>query len=167
MEKVFILNGLHCPHCSAEIEKDIGELDGVVMSSINLVNQTLIVGTAVDYSGNLFETVKKIVYSHEPDVVVTEKGIDAAASSKKEEHGLGETGRDIFKLAAGTVVYILGLILPIIFKGAEYVSLGFLIAAYVILGSNVVLQAFRNILKGRVFDENFLMTRLLLCCFIK
>lgn len=158
MEKVFILNGLHCPHCSAEIEKDIGELDGVVMSSINLVNQTLIVGTAVDYSGNLFETVKKIVYSHEPDVVVTEKGIDAAASSKKEEHGLGETGRDIFKLAAGTVVYILGLILPIIFKGAEYVSLGFLIAAYVILGSNVVLQAFRNILKGRVFDENFLMT---------
>ena len=32
------------------------------------------------------------------------------------------------------------------------------LTAYLIVGGDVVLKAFRNILKGQIFDENFLMT---------
>ena len=38
------------------------------------------------------------------------------------------------------------------------IELAFLIVSYVILGGDVVWQAVRNISKGRVFDEHFLMS---------
>ena len=49
MKRVFILKGLDCPNCSAKIEKEVGELDGVTSSTVNLMNQTLTVqaGTSV------------------------------------------------------------------------------------------------------------------------
>ena len=43
MEKVFVLKGLDCPHCSAKIEKEVGTLAGVSSSSVNLIKQTLTV----------------------------------------------------------------------------------------------------------------------------
>lgn len=47
--KVYLLKGLDCPNCSAKIEKEVGELDGVTSSTVNLMNQTLTVqaGTSV------------------------------------------------------------------------------------------------------------------------
>lgn len=41
MEHIFILKGLDCPNCSAKIEKEVGELAGVQLSSMNLMKQTL------------------------------------------------------------------------------------------------------------------------------
>ena len=43
MEHIFILKGLDCPNCSAKIEKEVGELAGVQLSSMNLMKQTLTV----------------------------------------------------------------------------------------------------------------------------
>ena len=42
MKRVYTLKGLDCPNCSAKIEKEVGELDGV-HSSVNLMKQTLTV----------------------------------------------------------------------------------------------------------------------------
>ena len=36
MKRIFLLKGLDCPNCSAKIEKEIGELDGVQSSVLNL-----------------------------------------------------------------------------------------------------------------------------------
>ena len=41
MEKVFMLKGLDCPNCSAKIEKEVGALDGITSSTVNLMKQTL------------------------------------------------------------------------------------------------------------------------------
>ena len=43
MKKLFILKGLDCPNCSVKIEREVGELDGVSASSLNLMNQSLTV----------------------------------------------------------------------------------------------------------------------------
>lgn len=40
----------------------------------------------------------------------------------------------------------------------DWVKLGIFLVSYVILGGNVLLKATRNIFKGQVFDENFLMS---------
>ena len=29
MERIFLLKGLDCPNCSAKIEKEVGEVEGV------------------------------------------------------------------------------------------------------------------------------------------
>ena len=38
--KSYSLKGLDCPNCSAKIEKEVGELDGVQSSVVNLMKQT-------------------------------------------------------------------------------------------------------------------------------
>ena len=72
MEHIFILKGLDCPNCSAKIEKEVGELAGVQLSSMNLMKQTLTVQAEASVT-NLLDTVTTIVHSHEPDVEVSEK----------------------------------------------------------------------------------------------
>ncbi len=37
MKRIFLLKGLDCPNCSAKIEKEVGELDGVQSSVVNLM----------------------------------------------------------------------------------------------------------------------------------
>ena len=41
MKRIFLLKGLDCPNCSAKIEKEVGELDGVQSSVVNLMKQNL------------------------------------------------------------------------------------------------------------------------------
>ena len=39
MKRIFLLKGLDCPNCSAKIEKEVGELDGVQSSVVNLMQK--------------------------------------------------------------------------------------------------------------------------------
>ena len=51
MKRIFLLKGLDCPNCSAKIEKEVGELDGVQSSVVNLMKQTITINvtqTAAD-----------------------------------------------------------------------------------------------------------------------
>ena len=82
MKRVFILKGLDCPNCSAKIEKEVGELDGVTSSTVNLMNQTLTVQAGTSVAASLLDTVTTIVHSHEPDVEVSEKQPEATARVK-------------------------------------------------------------------------------------
>ena len=62
--KVYLLKGLDCPNCSAKIEKEVGELDGVTSSTVNLMNQTLTVQAGTSVAASLLDTVTTIVHSH-------------------------------------------------------------------------------------------------------
>jgi Cd2+/Zn2+-exporting ATPase len=177
MEKVFILKGLECPNCSAKIEKKVGEMNAVSFSSVNLIKQTLTIDLDEAYSGDIFAEVTKIVHSYEADVEVLEKGAQTEhdhhehgcdcchdhehehehSHGHSHEHG-GSKKSEGIKIAVGALIYFIGLILMHFADLPTYVNLAILIVAYIILGGEVVLQAVKNILKGRVFDENFLMT---------
>lgn len=56
-------------------------------------------------------------------------------------------------------IIISGLLfaLSFIFK-TKYVVFGMLLVSYIIIGYDVLLKAFRNIKRGKIFDENFLMS---------
>ncbi len=160
---VFFLEGLDCPHCSAEIEHEVAALPGVESASVNLISQKLVV-EAENYEGNLFADVEKIVHKHEPDVPVTlfEKEKQHVHEDHDHDHGHSHGDDDdvkkrIIKLAVGAVIYALAIILSEFTSLNIYVTLAIFIVAYVILGGDVVLRALKNITRGRVFDENFLM----------
>lgn len=163
-EKIFVLQGLDCAHCSAEIEKDAAKLEGVTAATINLVKQLLTVEYTSDYSGDIFKDIEKIVHKYEPDVEVTEK-TDSKAKKIVSEHE-GRSLKNAMKsdkaiavrFAIGAVIYAVGFIMSLAGGFSNYILLPILVAAYLILGYDVLLKAFKNILKGRVFDENFLMT---------
>ena len=159
--KVYLLKGLDCPNCSAKIEKEVGELDGVTSSTMNLMNQTLTVQAGTSVAASLLDTVTTIVHSHEPDVEVSEKQLEATAPVKKDEKAAvynDEDKKRTIRLAVGAVVYAIGMALTVFAKLPTLAELAFLIVAYVILGWDVVWQAVKNITRGQVFDEHFLMS---------
>ena len=110
---------------------------------------------------SLLDTVTTIVHSHEPDVEVSEKQLEATAPVKKDEKAAvynDEDKKRTIRLAVGAVVYAIGMALTVFAKLPTLAELAFLIVAYVILGWDVVWQAVKNITRGQVFDEHFLMS---------
>lgn len=154
MKKVFVLKGLDCPNCSVKIEREVGELDGVSSSSLNLINQSLTVEADEKTAAGLLKKVKKIVKSHEPDVVVSEYGSEGDKNGEDKDDGCARLAR----LMIGAAVYAVGIVVSVFFELPLYFELPVLILSYIILGADVLFAAVRNIFKGRVFDENFLMS---------
>ena len=112
-------------------------------------------------AASLLDTVTTIVHSHEPDVEVSEKQLEATAPVKKDEKAAvynDEDKKRTIRLAVGAVVYAIGMALTVFAKLPTLAELAFLIVAYVILGWDVVWQAVKNITRGQVFDEHFLMS---------
>ena len=125
------------------------------------MNQTLTVQAGTSVAASLLDTVTTIVHSHEPDVEVSEKQLEATAPVKKDEKAAvynDEDKKRTIRLAVGAVVYAIGMALTVFAKLPTLAELAFLIVAYVILGWDVVWQAVKNITRGPVFDEHFLMS---------
>ena len=105
--------------------------------------------------------IETIVHSHEPDVEVSEIVQESYIPEKKQEANESYNNEDkklTVRLATGAAIYAIGMALTVFAKVPLPIELAFLIVSYVILGGDVVWQAVRNISKGRVFDEHFLMS---------
>lgn len=75
---------------------------------------------------------------------------------KSHGHIHGEensTKKAILTLITGGVFFLI----TILFKLHPYAELVLYLISYVLVGGEVLVKAFRNILRGEVFDENFLM----------
>lgn len=72
------------------------------------------------------------------------------ANGHEHHHGEQESAKP---LILGGILFAVGLL-----AGGGWVSLAVCLAAYFLLGKDVVMTAVRNLTKGHVFDENFLMS---------
>ena len=140
MKQEYILESLNCPNCAAKIEADVGKLPHVTAASLNLMKQTLTLETRED----AFDAVERIVHRYEPDVKVRLKGGEQAPEQEFDVKKM------LLRMALGAAVFAASILL-----GGK---LPLYIITYVILGYDVVLGAVKNIIKGHVFDENFLMS---------
>lgn len=152
MEKIFLLKGLDCAHCAALIEKVVGDMSCVKSARVNLMKQTLTLELNEDEPA-LKELVEMLVHSYEPHVEVLEyvpEQPKQPAATPANDHGDQQMLR---RLVFGAIFFVSGILmgrLPIL-------SLLLLSAGYLVLGWDVVYHGVRNLVKGRVFDENFLM----------
>lgn len=67
---------------------------------------------------------------------------------------LSENQKKLIKTIVGAAVYLLAILTR---EEGSLLSLGAFLVAYFIIGGDVLWRAVRNILRGKVFDENFLM----------
>lgn len=159
--KKYLLKGLDCPNCSAKIEKEVGELEGVALSEVNLMKQTLTVSMDHNKAASMLDMVTTIVHSYEPDVEVSEQKADTSVAPDKKEKTPVYSDDDkklTIRLISGAVIYAVGMGLTLFGHVSLPVELGVLIVAYIILGWDVVWQAVKNITRGQIFDEHFLMS---------
>lgn len=78
---------------------------------------------------------------------------EAHGHSHSHEHGEGDTRNILLRLGAGGILAAAGMFLPV----SGFPELLIFLAAYFIVGGEVIWSAVRNIVRGQVFDENFLM----------
>ena len=142
------LEGLNCANCARKIEEKVGKMEGVKESNLNFTTTTLNVKLEKKVKEeHVINEIKKIVEALEPHVKV-EKKVYGKATIKKAKFTVKST------LIIGAVLYLFAVI------GDLQGTLGLILfgASYLLIGGEVVLTAIKNIAKGQVFDENFLMT---------
>ena len=155
---VFKLDELDCPHCASQIEAELERTEGVEVAEINLVTQQLTIGLAKSFKGDAYKEAVRAVKRFEPEVnVIDESGEEGGESASLMKKLMSEKAV-IVRFIVGAALYATGMCLSY-FGGAHvYVYLPVLVAAYAVLGIDVVVGAVRGIFGGRVFDERFLMT---------
>ncbi len=157
MKKTYSLDQLDCAACAAKMEEAASQVPGVEELRINFLTKTMSLTASEDHFEQVAQNVVAACQRVEPECRVCEVKQDTAAhhghghahghdhEEEEEHHSLGLIG-------VGAVLFVAGLLLPEgLWRWAA------LIAAYVVAGGEVLLRAAKNILRGQVFDENFLM----------
>lgn len=148
---VFIVEKLGCAHCAGKMEEQISHLPGV--EAVNLTFATKQLRVWSDDAKALLPQIQEICTSIEPDVKVVIR--EDTVRAQKEAKNNSEDNREYLELGIGIVLFIAGKI----FESSKPVySTACFLLAYLILGIKIVWTALRNISKGQVFDENFLMS---------
>lgn len=148
---VFIVEKLGCAHCAGKMEEQVSHLPGV--EAVNLIFATKQLRVWSDDAKALLPQIQDICTSIEPDVKVVIR--EDTVRAQKEAKNNSEDNREYLELGIGIVLFIAGKI----FESSKPVySTACFLLAYLILGIKIVWTALRNISKGQVFDENFLMS---------
>ena len=147
MEK-YKLKNLDCANCANKIEDKIRKMEEVKFVNVNFANLTLTIDTY-----NIKKVISKIK-EIEPKVEVLENNKDNNVSE------LSEHRPAIIKVVSALLILLIGIIFEkslhnTPFHFAEYFVF---VIAYIIVGWKVIAEAVRNILKGQIFNEHFLMT---------
>ncbi len=148
MKKVLKISGLDCPVCAEALQGDILKIKGVNAALVDYVTQTITLETE-DEEGikraikvaNAFEEVKVL---------------DGGRYALNE----GNHAKEWWQIGISALLFLVGFCLELfstlpVLKWIGYAAYA---AAYIAVGYPVLFSTVKNIRKGRIFDENFLMT---------
>lgn len=149
-ECMLSIEGLDCPNCAAKVERKINTLEGIKEATVDFLGKKIVVLADEISENELVELIQTEVDKIEDGVKVFIPKVQAGESSSEEE----DTGKIKKKLLIGGVLFVLGIFVP---KTLFIPKLAVFLVGYLVIGGDVLLSAFKNILNGQVFDENFLM----------
>lgn len=156
LKKEILLEGLCCGNCAAKIERESNNIEGVKSAIVDFISTRLIM--EIDDSSkenDIIDNVKNIVKRIEPDVnVVVIDSKDNQSKRKNEEAEEENNKSEIIKLVIGALIFGVATVM----KFSNSIELVLYLISFVIVGGEVILGALKNIRKGQVFDENFLMS---------
>ena len=149
-ECMLSIEGLDCPNCAAKVERKINTLEGIKEATVDFLGKKIVVLADEISENELVELIQTEVDKIEDGVKVFVPKVQAGESSSEGE----DTGKIKKKLLIGGVLFVLGIFVP---KTLFIPKLAVFLVSYLVIGGDVLLSAFKNILNGQVFDENFLM----------
>lgn len=152
VKKEIFLEGLDCANCAAKIERASSDIEEVDEAILDFVATKLILRinnkSKVDM---VIGKVKEIVKKLEPDVNVIV--LDETNKQNKVENS-NNNKKDIIRFVIGAIGFIIASVMDF----SETISFGIYLISYIVVGGEVLLRALKNISRGQVFDENFLMS---------
>ncbi len=149
-EKIKV-KGLCCANCARELEEELGKIEGL-SAAVDFM------ASAITIKAESAEARDKALYTitHFEDVKIIDE--QPAKKSVLREHML-----TIIRIVVAAVLFIPALVLEL--TGMTESVLAAKISAYVLFslayiaaGIKVLINTVKNLSKGKIFDENFLMT---------
>jgi Cd2+/Zn2+-exporting ATPase len=158
--KKYQLRNIDCAACAADIERGLSNLPEVQSVAVNFATATLHIET------DSIEKVKARVKEIEPAVQIIEVPDDVKGHAPQTSrpafswNELGVNKTELRRIGLVVALLALGMIYEDLLRTTPYRSAEFavLLTAYLISGWKVIRSAVKNIVKGKVFDEHFLMT---------
>lgn len=140
------------------MEARIQALPGVKEATITFATNQLQVVTEGDR--DLLEEFQKICEAIESEVIVKRKeSVNQKAEKKKreqeQEDKASKQKRERIEIVMGAGIFLAGMLLK---DRYELLSMVLFVSSYLMLGREILLTAGKNICKGRMLDENFLMS---------
>lgn len=159
-----LVENLGCAHCAAKMESRINDLPEVSAATLTFATKQLQVTITPEADKNeeaLIAKFQEICSSIESEVVVTKQQASQrgkkSLQTEKSKKRFSEQQIDLFCIISGAILFVAGEILEH-FGFENVVTLPIYVIAYLILGGQIILTALKNLTKGQIFDENFLMS---------
>lgn len=154
VRRVYPVHGLDCANCAAKLENELSEIDGIEMVRVSYLNESLLLVCPSKGLERIKREMQDVFERVEPDARVdftAEAEKPAAKKPAAEEH---ETPILLIRVAAAIVLLLAARFL--VPEGALRIVV--YLAAYLCASYDVLWKAVKNISRGQIFDENFLMT---------
>lgn len=164
------LLGLDCANCANKIEERINRLELVEEANLNFsTSQLTVFIKESNFKEEVIATIKQIVKQLEPHVIVEENQAaleqrkssccegNCSDSSQSREFIYGLNWLELIKEHAGVWIGIIIFLVVIILKPTGMQAIILYGLSYLCIGRKVLVTAFSNLLRGEIFDENFLM----------
>lgn len=162
MEETLLLKDLNCANCAAKIEDRIRKMDVVETANFTIATHQLKLTGSWEDREALKRDIQDICDAIEEGVTVAdyERKSKASVDEHGHDHDHGSEAVTIAVIVAGLLFMAyeaLTTVVPSIGM-PESIETPIYYIAYILLAFPVLRIAGRNILKGQVFDENFLMS---------
>ena len=166
-ECTLFIEGVDCPNCAAKIERKLNTLQKIKAATVDFLGKRVIVESEDFSQDELAKFIQTEVDKIEDGVKISTKRLHShghthhhshshsRVHSHSHTHGEGDTDKIKKKLLIGGILFVLGIFIP---KTLFIPKFAVFLVSYFIIGGDVLVSAVKNILRGQVFDENFLMS---------
>lgn len=155
-KKKYRIEGIDCPNCAAKVERKMNELPDVAVTLTFATSQLLVEAKNPD---EVLPKLREIADKMEPGTVIEEYSSEKEKSVEADEDGDDDDVKvELIKIAIGAFVFIGGVVCQKYLNVIPAVYIELFVVSYIILGGEVVLKAVKNLFRGKLFDENFLMS---------
>jgi Cd2+/Zn2+-exporting ATPase len=152
IKRDYEFSGIDCVNCASKIEASIRNIDGVIDANLNYPLSKL----SIEIDGEKpFDGIEEKIQSLMDRI---EKGsklkVSKEATKAADDIGNRLSKSTLFIYILAAAAYFIGLF----FIKSSVIRLILFVFTYIVFGNSVLIKSAKNILKGKIFDENFLMS---------
>ena len=145
------IEGLCCANCARELEEDLNKIEGVT-AQVDFMNSKIILSAQTQAARE--KAIRAI--THFEDVKIVD-------NTPKKQGVFKAHLKDIICILVSIVLFVPAFVLDLtgIAEGSlalKIITYSMYGIAYLAVGHKVLILTAKNIIKGKIFDENFLMT---------
>lgn len=142
------IKGLDCATCAGELERRLNGIEGV-KASVHFVNQTI-----------RLECSSQETYQKAAAVINSFDEVRIAEEENKRESIWKAHAAELVQVILSALFLVAGIVTEKVGTGNASLIAGYVLygLAYLIVGWKILWETVKNIMHGRIFDENFLMT---------